>query len=150
MAEDLGCSVADLISDADLRSRLDPRHYTDGEFGLPTVRDILEELAKPGRDPRPRRQEFSFAQGVESIADLRPGMVLPGLITNITRFGAFVDIGVKQDGLVHISEMAEGFVRDPAEVVALRQAVQVRVIEIDRQRERIALSLREVTEETRG
>jgi uncharacterized protein len=111
------------------------------------VEDILSELAKPGRDPRPRRREFSFAEEITSIEDLEEGMVLPGLVTNITRFGAFVDVGVKQDGLVHISEMAERYVCDPSEVVALREQVRVMVIAVDRERGRISLSLKQAGRE---
>jgi uncharacterized protein len=150
IAADLNCGVRDLIRDEGLRKSVVAERYADEHFGLPTIRDILSELAKPGRDPRPRRQEFSFAEGVESIDDLQPGMELPGLVTNLTRFGAFVDIGVKQDGLVHISEMAERYVRDPAEVVHLRQAVRVRVVEVDRSRGRISLSLKPAERDAPG
>jgi uncharacterized protein len=147
MAEELGCRVTDLIENGELLSSMNPERYTDEEFGRATVEDILSELAKPGRDPRPRRQEFSFAEDITSIEDLEEGMVLPGLVTNITRFGAFVDVGVKQDGLVHISEMAERYVCDPSEVVALREQVRVMVIAVDRERGRISLSLKQAGRE---
>ena len=110
---------------------------------MPTLNDIIAELAKPGRDPRETFSEFSFAEGINSIDDLRPGMRLPGIVTNVTKFGAFVDIGVHQDGLIHISQLADRFVKDPAEVVKVRQQVMVRLLEIDPQRKRISLSLRE-------
>jgi uncharacterized protein len=117
------------------------RSVTD-EVGLPTLTDILAELAKPGRDPRRRFEPFAFAAGVEKIEDLVVGMRLPGIVTNVTRFGAFVDVGVHQDGLVHVSQMADRFVRDPAEVVHVQQNVMVRVLAVDLERRRIALSLR--------
>jgi uncharacterized protein len=112
-------------------------------LGLPTLQDILEELARPGRDPRQEFSAFAFADGVHSIDDLVEEMRLPGIITNVTQFGAFVDIGVHQDGLIHISQLADRFVKDPAEVVKVGQQVTVRVLEVDQQRRRIALSLRE-------
>ncbi len=142
MATDQGCSVSDLMRDAERRQTVQLEDYVQGEVGLPTLKDIMSELEKPGRDPREALEEFSFAEDVHTIDDLQPGQVLPGIVTNITRFGAFVDIGVKQDGLVHISQMADRFVRDPNEVVKLQQHVQVRVIEVDTERRRIALSLK--------
>lgn len=142
MAADLGCSVADLVRDPTLRQRIDISKYVTDEVGLPTLKDIVEELAKPGRDPRAQFEVFSFLEGVESMADLQPGMKLPGLVTNVTAFGAFVDIGVHQDGLVHISQLADRFVQDPAEVVKVQQKVQVTVTEVDQARKRIALSMR--------
>jgi uncharacterized protein len=143
MARDLGCTVVDLMKAEDLRQRIDPSRYVTDAVGLPTLADILAELAKPGRDPRQDFEEFSFAKGVEAMEDLRPGMWLPGIVTNITAFGAFVDIGVHQDGLVHVSQMADRFVKDPRQVVKVRQQVKVRVVEVDRERKRISLSLRE-------
>jgi protein Tex len=143
MAADLGARVADLMNDADLRRRIDINRYVNDEVGLPTLTDILTELAKPGRDPRRRFEPFAFAAGVEKIEDLVVGMRLPGIVTNVTRFGAFVDIGVHQDGLVHVSQMADRFVRDPAEVIHVLQKVKVRVLAVDLARRRIALSLRE-------
>jgi uncharacterized protein len=146
MAADLDCQVADLISDAGLRRRIDVNRYVTDDVGLPTLTDILAELAKPGRDPRQRFEAFAFAAGVEKIEDLVVGMRLPGIVTNVTRFGAFVDVGVHQDGLIHVSQLADRFVRDPAEVVKVQQKVMVRVLTVDLERRRIALSLRETPE----
>ena len=142
MARDLGCSVADLLRDEPLRGRIDLTRYVSEKAGLPTLQDILSELSKPGRDPRERFEAFHFAEGVEKIEDVRPGMKLPGVVTNLTAFGAFVDIGVHQDGLVHVSEMADRFVKNPAEVVKVHQQVMVRVLEVDLARKRISLSLK--------
>ncbi len=142
MAADLGCEVGDLIRDPSLRSRIDPQRYVTDTVGVPTLTDILGELAKPGRDPRREFEAFSFKEGVEKIEDLEPGMTLPGIVTNVTAFGAFVDIGVHQDGLVHVSQLADRFVKDPAEVVKVQQRVGVTVLEVDIARKRIALSMR--------
>jgi uncharacterized protein len=142
MAADLGCSVEQLMRDEKVRKRLVLQSYVTATVGLPTLQDILAELAKPGRDPRRQFEAFSFAEGVEKFDDLRVGMKLPGVVTNITAFGAFVDIGVHQDGLVHISQLADRFVKNPAEVVRLQQQVLVTVLEVDLQRKRIALSLK--------
>lgn len=142
MAADLGCAVVDLIRKEDVRGRIRPERYVNETVGLPTLRDIVEELAKPGRDPRERFEAVQFDEGIQTIADLRPGMRLPGIVTNITAFGAFVDIGVHQDGLVHISEMADRFVKDPGEIVKVQQKVLVRVLDVDTTRQRIALSMR--------
>ena len=142
MAEDLNCSVADLMRDAELRKRIDPARYVTGEIGLPTLNDILAELAKPGRDPRAQFEAFRFAEGVEKIEDLTPGMKLPGIVTNITAFGAFVDIGVHQDGLVHLSQIADRFVKDAGEVLKVRQVVEVTVLAVDMERKRISLTMR--------
>ena len=144
MAADVGCSVADLMAGEDARRKVDIRKYVSDDLGLPTLQDIMEELAKPGRDPRQRFTVFTFADGIHAISDLVPEMRLPGIITNVTKFGAFVDIGVHQDGLVHISQLADRFVKDPSEVVKVRQQVMVRVIEVDEKRGRISLSLRDV------
>ena len=133
------------MRDGAVRDRIDLSRYVSDAVGLPTLRDILEELAKPGRDPRASFTPFAFAEGVHEIGDLEPGMRLPGIVTNVTKFGAFVDIGVHQDGLIHISQMADRFVKDPAGGVKVRPTVVVRVIEIDRERNRIALSLRDPT-----
>jgi uncharacterized protein len=149
MASDLGCSVGDLMADPALRRRIELDRYVDEDVGLPTLRDILDELARPGRDPRDRFEPFQFADGVQGIEDLQPGMKLPGIVTNITNFGAFVDVGVHQDGLVHVSELADRFVRDPSEVVKLRQKVTVIVLEVDLERKRIALSMRSKPGEAR-
>ena len=144
MAKDQGCAVADLISQKALRARIDINRYVSNDVGLPTLTDIMKELEKPGRDPRQQIEEFEFAKGVESVDDLEEGMELPGIVTNITNFGAFVDIGVHQDGLVHISQLADKYVRDPNEVVKLHQHVQVRVLEVDRRRNRISLTMKGV------
>jgi uncharacterized protein len=122
--------------------RLDPREFVDERFGLPTVTDILAELDKPGRDPRPAFRTASFADGVETLADLRPGMVLEGVVTNVAGFGAFVDVGVHQDGLVHVSAMSKRFVKDPREVVKPGDVVRVKVRDVDVERARISLTLR--------
>lgn len=144
MARDLGCTVADLLKDKTLRSQINPNKYVTEEIGLPTLTDILHELEKPSRDPREQLEEFHFAENVHTIDDLQVGMVLPGMVTNISNFGAFVDLGVHKDGLIHISEMANRRITDPAQVVSLHQHVQVRVIAIDRERSRIQLSLKQV------
>jgi uncharacterized protein len=142
MARDAGCGVADLLRDESLRRKIDARNYVTGTVGLPTLTDIMQELTKPGRDPRERFEVFAFAEGVEKIDDVKPGMKLPGIVTNVTAFGAFVDIGVHQDGLVHISQLADRFVKDPNEVVKVHQRVMVTVMEVDLERKRIGLSMR--------
>ena len=142
MASDLGCEVADLLRDASARERIRLENYVTETVGLPTLRDILAELARPGRDPRREFEAFGFKEGVEKIEDLEPGMKLPGVVTNVTAFGAFVDIGVHQDGLVHVSQLADRFVKDPSEVVKVPQKVMVTVVEVDLPRKRIALSMR--------
>jgi uncharacterized protein len=142
MAAELDCTVEDLMKDAALRRRIDLNRYVNDTVGLPTLADIMEELSKPGRDPRDPFESFAFAEGVEDIKDLRPGMPLPGIVTNVTRFGAFVDIGVHQDGLVHISQLADRFVKDPSHVVKVNQKVTVTVLEVDLERRRIALSMK--------
>ena len=144
MAKDQGCTVAELIKEKDIRARIDINRYVTAETGLPTLRDIMKELEKPGRDPRQQIEEFHFAEGIETIDDLTVGMVLPGIVTNITNFGAFVDIGVHQDGLVHISQLADKFVRDANEVVHLHQHVKVKVSEVDSRRHRISLTMKGV------
>ena len=142
MARDAGCKVADLVKDAGLRSRIKLESYVTPTVGLPTLKDIVAELAKPGRDPRQQFEAFKFADGVEKPSDLQPGMKLPGIVTNVTAFGAFVDVGVHQDGLVHISQLSDNFVKDPGEVVKVGQRVQVTVQEVDLERNRIALSMK--------
>ena len=142
MAADAGTTVDRLLADKELRKAIKPERYVDGQVGLPTVTDIVEALDKRGLDPREQLQAFSFDPGVHTIGDLREGMTLPGIVTNITAFGAFVDIGIKQDGLVHISQMADRYVASPAEVVHLGQQVEVRVTGIDTARGRISLSMR--------
>ncbi len=141
-AKDLGCSMKDLMTSAELRKKLDLKKYVTDTVGLPTLTDILSELEKPGRDPREKFEVFSFEEGVNEIKDLKVGMVLPGIVTNVTNFGAFVDIGVHQDGLVHISHLSDRFVKDPNQVVAVQQKVKVTVMEVDVPRKRIALSLK--------
>jgi uncharacterized protein len=142
MAGDLGCAVADLLRDDGLRKRIAPARYVDERVGLPTLTDILAELERPGRDPRERFEVFSFTDGVDKIEDLAAGMKLPGIVTNVTAFGAFVDIGVHQDGLVHVSQLANRFVKDPAHVVKVQQRVTVTVLAVDLPRKRISLSMR--------
>ena len=142
MARDLGKTVSEIIRQPDLRQRINLAAYVTDTVGIPTLTDILDELAKPGRDPRRTFESVSFTDGVNTIDDVQPGMRLPGIVTNITAFGAFVDIGVHQDGLVHISEMADRFVKSPADVVSVHQQVKVTVLEVDRGRRRIALSMK--------
>jgi len=142
MAADLGCTVAQLMQEEELRKRLRLESYVSDTVGMPTLQDIMEELARPGRDPRGQYESFAFEESVNKIEDLQPGMSLPGIVTNVTAFGAFVDIGVHQDGLVHISELADRFVKDPAEIVKVHQKVSVTVLEIDIHRRRISLSMR--------
>ena len=144
MAKDQHCSVSDLISDATKRSQIDIKQYVTDEVGLPTLTDIMKELEKPGRDPREQIEEFEFDNSVQTIEDLHEGMELPGIVTNITNFGAFVDIGVHQDGLVHVSQLANKYVSDPTQVVRLHQHVRVRVIGVDLRRQRISLSMKGV------
>ncbi|MCU4155448.1 RNA-binding transcriptional accessory protein [Carboxylicivirga sp. A043] len=144
MATDIGCSIKDLIENKLLRDKIKLQSYVSDKFGLPTLNDIMKELDKPGRDPRSEIKTFEFAEGIYSIDDLYEGMVLPGLVTNITNFGAFVDIGVKQDGLVHISQLANKYISDPNEVVKLQQQVKVKVMEVDRVRKRIQLSMKDL------
>jgi uncharacterized protein len=139
---DIRKSVREVIGDIALLKKLDARKYTDEQFGLPTVQDILKELEKPGRDPRPEFKSATFREGVEDIKDLQPGMLLEGVVTNVAAFGAFVDIGVHQDGLVHVSALANRFVKDPHEVVKAGDVVKVKVIEVDVKRSRIALTMR--------
>jgi uncharacterized protein len=146
MARDLGCTVSDLMRDAGKRGAIDPSRYVTDAAGLPTLMDILEELAKPGRDPREAFESFSFAAGVEKVEDLEPGMRLPGIVTNVTAFGAFVDVGVHRDGLVHVSELSDSFVKDPQQVVHVHQRVHVTVLEVDTKRNRISLSMRSTPE----
>ena len=142
MCKDLKVEVSSLLRNNTLLSSLELGRYTNEEVGLPTLKDIVEELQKPGRDPRGKAKLFEFSKEVRSISDLKVGMILPGIVTNITRFGAFVDVGVKQDGLVHLSQMADRYVSDPTEIVKLNQAVKVKVLEVDAQRKRIAFSMK--------
>jgi len=142
MATDLGCTVIDLLKDPAKRAAIKLDRYVTPDVGLPTLKDIVAELAKPGRDPREQFEAFSFAEGVEKMEDLQPGLKLPGIITNVTAFGAFVDIGVHQDGLVHVSQISDEFVKNPADFLKVGQRVQATVVEIDLGRKRIALSLK--------
>ena len=142
MAKDCHCTVSDLISQPDKRAQIDIHRYVTSEIGLPTLTDIMRELEKPGRDPREQIEEFEFDASVQTIDDLREGIELPGIVTNITNFGAFVDIGVHQDGLVHVSQLADRYVTDPTQVVRLHQHVRVRVIGVDLRRQRISLSMK--------
>lgn len=146
MAKDCGCTVGQLISDPARRAEIRLEKYVDDRVGLPTLRDIMSELEKPGRDPREQLEEFSFDERVSTIDSLAEGMELPGIVTNITNFGAFVDIGIHQDGLVHISQLADRYVSDPMQVVRLHQHVRVKVLEVDRRRGRISLTMRGVTQ----
>ena len=146
MADDLGVPVNKMIEDKELQKKITIQKYVSGNIGIPTLKDILEELAKPGRDPRKKAKVFEFADGIFKIEDVKPGMELPGIVTNITNFGAFVDIGVKQDGLVHVSQLADRFVSDPNEVVHLNQHVKVKVLEVDVERKRIQLSMKGLNE----
>ncbi|TVP44216.1 MAG: RNA-binding transcriptional accessory protein [Mongoliibacter sp.] len=142
MAKDLGASLVDLMTSEELRSKVILKNYVSETVGLPTLQDIIEELSKPGRDPRESFEVFNFQEGVNEISDLKVGMKLPGIITNITKFGAFVDLGVHQDGLVHLSQLADKFINDPAEVVSVNQKVEVTVMEVDIPRKRIGLSMK--------
>ena len=144
IAKELKCSIQELISNEELQKQVVWPNYVTDKIGLPTLEDIKKELAKPGRDPRSAIKVFEFAPNIYKVEDLLVGMVLPGIVTNITKFGAFVDVGVKQDGLVHVSQMADKYISDPSEVVKLHQHVHVKVIELDLQRKRIQLSLKQV------
>jgi uncharacterized protein len=148
MTRSLNTTIGNLVAEPELRSRLRLEEFVDERTGIPTLQDIMQELARPGRDPRKKFELFEFAKDVHKMEDLRPGMKLPGIITNITRFGAFVDIGVHQDGLVHISQLANRFIRDPNEVVKLNQKVMVEVLEVDIPRKRIQLSMK--TQDTKS
>jgi uncharacterized protein len=139
---DIKQEIKAVIGDSSLLKSLNPAKYADEKFGIPTISDILKELEKPGRDPRPEFKSATFKEGVEEIKDLRPDMILEGVITNVAAFGAFVDIGVHQDGLVHISALANTFVKDPHTVVKVGQVVKVKVLEVDEKRKRIALTMR--------
>lgn len=144
MSDDMGCTVTDLMKNSQLREKTDMSRYVTDKIGIPTLKDILKELARPGRDPRQEFENFAFAGDIEKISDLKSGMTLPGIVTNVTAFGAFVDIGVHQDGLVHISELSDKFVKDPADIVKVQQKVEVSVMEVDLERNRISLSMKKV------
>jgi uncharacterized protein len=146
MAKDLNCSVQDLIQNQNLQNSIELQKYVTNSTGMPTLKDILDELSKPGRDPRQHFEVFHFAEGIEKLEDVKPGMKLPGIITNVTAFGAFVDIGVHQDGLIHISQLADRFVKNPNDVVKVHQKVSVTVLEVDLQRKRVSLSMKSSSE----
>lgn len=145
IASDLGQEVDELIGNGGLVKTIDVNAYVDDTVGLYTLEDIVQELEKPGRDPRDNFEALEFLEGVEDIDDLEKDMVMNGVVTNVTSFGAFVDVGVHQDGLVHISKIADGFVRDPADVLHVGQSVRVRVMDVDLERKRISLSIRDAT-----
>jgi len=142
MARDLDCTVVDLMQIPGKRKKIDISRYVTQQIGAPTLKDILAELSRPGRDPRQEFERFTFANGIETVSDLNPGMKIPGIVTNVTAFGAFVDVGVHQDGLVHISELSDRFVKNPSDVVRLQQKVEVTVIDVDIERNRISLSMK--------
>ena len=142
MAKDLNCSISNLIGDKAIRNTIQLKQYLSEKTGMPTLLDIMQELDKPGRDPRAAIKVFEFDPNVKTINDLREGQILPGIINNITRFGCFVDIGIKEKGLVHISNLADRYISDPTEVVSMHQHVQVKVLDIDLERKRIQLSMR--------
>ncbi|MDA9121460.1 S1 RNA-binding domain-containing protein, partial [Flavobacteriales bacterium] len=146
MAKDIKVSVSDLLGNEAMVNTIDLNKYVSAEVGLPTLQDIKEELLKPGRDPRRIIKVFEFAQGIHKVTDLHVDMELPGIVTNITAFGAFVDVGVKQDGLVHISQLADRFIKEPTDVVSVNQHVKVKVLEVDAARKRIALSMKGLNE----
>ena len=141
MAKDMKCSVAELITNKELRSKINVSAYVTPTVGMPTLQDIMQELEKPGRDPRQTIKAFEFDKNVRTINDLREGMILPGIVGNITNFGAFVDIGIKANGLVHLSQLAERFISDPTEVVSIHQQVMVKVMSVDNERKRIQLTM---------
>ena len=142
MASDLHCSIKDLIEKKELRQSILIEHYVSDSVGLPTLKDIMEELDKPGRDPRKTIEVFEFDKSIRKIEDLKAGMVLNGIVSNITAFGCFVDIGIKENGLVHLSEMADRYIKDPSEVVSIHQHIQVKIISVDLNRKRIQLSMK--------
>ena len=142
MAKDCHCTVADLINDTDKRKSIELKRYVTQDVGLPTLTDIMKELEKPGRDPREQIEEFEFDKNIQCVDDLVEGMTIPGIVTNITNFGAFVDIGVHQDGLIHISQLADRYISDPTQVVKLHQHVTVKILEVDRKRNRISLTMK--------
>ncbi len=144
MAKTLQVSPAKLVGHAELTKSLDPQSFVDDKIGLPTVIDILEELSKPGRDPRKEFKAAKFSDAVNDLKDLKVNMILEGVVTNVTKFGAFVDIGVHQDGLIHVSQLKDGFVSDPGEVVAVGDVVRVKVLEVDVERRRVSLSKKQV------
>ena len=147
MAKDAGVDIDNLIKRPDLVKSLDLNRYVNDKVGLPTLNDIISELEKPGRDPRTQAKVFSFDENISSIDDLLPGMELPGIVNNITDFGAFVDIGVHESGLVHLSQIATKYIKHPSEVLKLYQHVKVKVLEVDKRRKRISLSMKDVSQQ---
>jgi uncharacterized protein len=150
MAGDMACTIKDLIEKSELREKIDLKKYVTDEVGLPTLKDIAQELARPGRDPRKEFELFSYDETVHTIGDLKSGMKLPGVVTNVAAFGAFVDIGVHQDGLVHISQLSDTFVSDPNKIVKVNQKVMVTVTEVDAARKRISLSMKSNPDDVRA
>ncbi len=144
MAKDQHCTVKELMADKKLREGIDIKKYVTEQTGIPTLQDIMTELDKPGRDPRGKVEAFAFREGVNKLEDLQEGMILPGIVTNLTNFGAFVDVGVHTDGLVHVSQMADRFIKDPMEVVSLHQHITVKVLEVDLRRRRLSLTMKEI------
>ena len=144
MAKDMKCTVPELIAQKELQSRVDIQQYITDQVGLPTLKDIMSELKKPGRDPRKAIKVFQFDQNIRTIEDLKEGMILPGIVGNITNFGAFVDLGIKENGLIHLSEMANEFVSDPTQYVSIHQQIYVKVLSVDLERKRIQLSLKNI------
>jgi len=142
MAQDLNVTINDLLKHENLRQQIKPERYVTEKVGLPTLNDIMKELAKPGLDPRSKAKVFQFAQNVHRVEDLQPEMVLPGIVTNITDFGCFVDVGVKQDGLVHLSQLADKYVKHPSSVVKLNQHVMVKVLAVDLERNRLSFTMK--------
>ena len=141
IAKDMKCSAEELIKNKELRSKIDIKKYVTPSVGLPTLTDIMQELEKPGRDPRQQIKVFEFDKNVKTIDDLKPGMTLPGIVTNITNFGCFVDVGIKENGLVHVSQMRREFISDPTTVVSIHEHVQVKVLSIDHERKRISMTM---------
>jgi uncharacterized protein len=142
MAVDLNCEVADLLKDETFRNKIVSENYISEKVGLPTIQDIMTELSKPGRDPRETIKVFEFDPNIREMSDLRQGMVLPGIVTNITKFGAFVDMGIKENGLIHVSQMAQQYVSNPSEILKLNQHVSVKILDIDEGRKRISLTMK--------
>ena len=142
MAKNCNCSINELISNESIRKNIDLSKYTDNNIGLPTLNDIIQELEKPGRDPRKTITVMQFEESVKSFEDLKTDMVINGIVTNITQFGVFVDIGIKENGLIHISELSDSYVSNPSDIVKIHQQIKVRIKELDKQRKRIALSMK--------
>ena len=142
MSKDLGCTMSELIANKEIISQIDPKKYITASVGLPTLQDIIQELEKPGRDPRKAIKVFEFDPNIKTINDLHEGIVLPGIVTNITNFGCFVDVGIKENGLVHVSQLADKFISDPTEIVSIHQHVKVKVLGVDMERKRVQLTMK--------